>query len=409
MDVALSPEREAAKYGLNIRKLNAFSFFWMFLVVIPVIAPLFLSFGLSMQQFFKLQAIFGLSVALLELPTGYICDLWGRKLSILIGSFISGVAFTYLIFAQSYSQLVVYEIVQATALCFVSGADVALLYDSMNRQDRQQTSKSLANQQFFALVGESVASILGGLLVVISFQCVTIANALAGWVPFFIALTLYDPKREKVGRQRHGENLREVFRQVFLNNDKVVLLAFFNLVVWGLSSFIAVWIIQKYWADQGISLAYFGFIWAALNLTAGIVGKQVHWLERRFGAVSLIVVLCWAPICGYFGMSWVEGVAGVAFCFLFYVGRGISQVLLRETLNWRIPSNFRATVNSLQSLFFRLGFAMVGPAVGFGIDHLGMARTLQIVGGVFIALFLLLARPLIRILQKLAIKEVPVV
>jgi MFS family permease len=402
-----TPDAIESKLASNIKKLNVFNFFWMFLVVIPVIAPLFLNRGLNMEQFFKLQAIFGISVAILEVPTGYICDLWGRKQSILIGSFISGVAFTYLHFAETYSQLIIYEIVQAISLCFVSGADVALLYDSISSSDRTSASKSLANQQFAALVGESVASILGGLLVVISFKFVTAANAITGWVPFLIALTLYEPKTQKTGYRSHSENLTEVFRQIFLSNDPIVRWAFFNLTVWGLSSFIAVWIIQKYWADQGIGLAYFGGIWAALNLSAGLIGKQVHWLERRFGAVALMVVLCWAPICAYFGMSWLTGIAGVALGFLFYVGRGLSQVLLRETLNWRIPGKFRATVNSVQSLFFRLGFAIVGPAIGFSIDHLGMAPTLRILGGVFVLLFFFLAIPLIRVLRKMAITEVP--
>jgi hypothetical protein len=51
----------------------------MFLVIIPVIVPYFLSLGLDMKQVFQLQAIFGLTVALLEVPSGYLCDLGAEK------------------------------------------------------------------------------------------------------------------------------------------------------------------------------------------------------------------------------------------------------------------------------------------------------------------------------------------
>lgn len=391
----------------NLQKINIFSFFWMFLVVMPVIAPLFLSLNLNMKQFFELQAIFGIAVAVLEVPTGYISDLWGRKQSILVGAFLSGVAFTLLHFAESYSDLFVYEIIQAASLSFVSGADIAILYDSVSRNDRSSASKALANMQFASLLGESIASVLGGILVLISFKSVTLVNALMGWVPFFVAITIEEPVQKKLAGRNHGENLKEVARQLFFNKDKLVILAFFNLVLWGLSSFIAVWIFQKYWSERGIGIAYFGGIWAALNLTSGIIGKQVHWLERRFGVTALFIVSCWAAICAYFGMSWFQGVSGVLVCFLFYVCRGITQVILREALNWRLPGEFRATVNSIQSLFFRLIFAAVGPVIGIGIDQIGIDRTLRILGFAFVLIFLFLAMPLIRVFKKLHISEVP--
>jgi MFS family permease len=93
--------------GSNETKIYIFSFFWMFLVLMPVIVPFFLNLGLSMHQVFKLQAIFGIAVVALEIPTGYLCDLWGRKKTLVVGSFISGLGFTSLLFVQSFFGLVV--------------------------------------------------------------------------------------------------------------------------------------------------------------------------------------------------------------------------------------------------------------------------------------------------------------
>ena len=51
-------------------------FFTMFLVVMPILIPFWKTLGLSIQEILEIQAIFGLVMALFEIPTGYIADLW---------------------------------------------------------------------------------------------------------------------------------------------------------------------------------------------------------------------------------------------------------------------------------------------------------------------------------------------
>jgi MFS family permease len=115
----------------NIALISVRSLFGMFLIIMPIIVPYWRSLGLSMHEVLEIQAIFGLSVALLEVPTGYIADLFGRKLSVVLGSFISGVSFTILLFADSYWSLVLFEVVLALACSLVSGAEDAILYESI--------------------------------------------------------------------------------------------------------------------------------------------------------------------------------------------------------------------------------------------------------------------------------------
>ncbi len=173
-----------------------------------------------------------------------------------------------------------------------------------------------------------------------------------------------------------------------------------NLIVWGLATFFAVWMFQKYWQEHNIPLAYFGFIWAIYNISVGIAGKQVHSLEHKFGPGPLMVFLGLAPILAYWGMGLTGGYAGVAFGLLFYLSRGVNQVLLKDAMNWKTPSSFRATTNSLQSFFFRLGFAVFGPGVGYLIDRYGMRFALILLGCVFAVLFLVSLLPLIRAIAR---------
>src|SRR5262249_21971126 len=144
-----------------------------------------------------------------------------------------------------------------------------------------------------------------------------------------------------------------------------------------------------------VALAYFGVLWAACSLTTGVAGKATHKLEHLAGPLFILFLIGLLPVAAYFGMALVGGYAGVAFGLLFYVCRGFNYVMLKDVVNWRAPSQFRGTINSIQSFFFRLGFALFGPVVGMGIDKLGMNTMLGVLGGVFAVLFVVIMLPLI--------------
>lgn len=88
------------------------------------------------------------------------------------------------------------------------------------------------------------------------------------------------------------------------------------------------------------------------------------------------------------------GWGGIAFGFLDRASRGVSDVLLLNTMNEMISSGIRATVLSLSSLGVRAGFSVIGPVVEFGIDGWGLLSVMTALGLACAALFLLLVLPL---------------
>ncbi len=380
-----------------LSRIYAFGFFWMFLVIIPVMVPFFQSLGLSMENIFQLQAIFGVGVMLFEVPTGYLCDYFGRKKVLVTGAILNGIGFTLLFGAKTFLELAGFEVILAAGASLVSGADLSLIYDAIEVEGGSRTHKThaIANLQMSQVSGEATASILGGLLAALSFRHVLLANLLTSWIPLLIALSFKAPPYKRIKGGNHFKNLARVIRHV-LRGDPFLRVIFLNLLCWGLSTFFAVWIFQKYWQQQGIALGWFGAIWAGFNISVGIIGKQVHRIEKRFGAKPLLIFLALAPVAGYFGMAALSGWVGVLVGILFYLSRGITHVLLREAYNARIPSEFRATANSLIAGCFRLVFAIFGPLVGFVIDRSGITTALVGLGVVFGGLLLVLMPAMLR-------------
>ncbi len=320
----------------------------------------------------------------------------------MLGAFFAGVGFTYLIYAHTFVQLVIYELTLSLAFSFISGSDISLIYDSFKSDERQQAAKGLANLQFAMVMGESSSAILGGILVMWSFKYVLWASAIAMWIPFFISLFLKETQTEQMDRSTHFKNFKEMFVHVFRSDDKVLRLTFINMVVWSLSTYFAVWIFQKYWEEQRIPLRYFGILWATHSLFIGFTGKYVHSFEKKWGSSATLWGLGVCAFLGYFGMGFFGGLLGVACALFFPIIRGITQVLLRDAMNWRVPGKFRSTVNSAQSFCFRLGFALFGPPVGYCLDHFGLRATLQGLGLVFGVFALFILWPLVQTLKKVA-------
>lgn len=388
----------------NVPLISLRSLFAMFLVTMPVIVPYWRSLGLSMHEILEIQAIFGLAVAVLEVPTGYIADIFGRKLSVVLGSFISGVGFTILLFADSYWSLVTFEVVLALACTLVSGAEDAILYESI--PEGVSRKKVIGSFRSLGLIGEVLAALLAGILVAYSFQAVLWAQVVASWIPFLVSLFLVEPPRPAVERGSHIAEIRDVLVKVILR-DPLTRLVFINFVFAGLSSFCVVWLLQEFWRQAQVPVSYFGVMWAALMLVSVVVSRGAHAVESLLGAHRTLLLIALAPITGYVLMAFAPPLVGIAAGALFYVTRGLTYVIYQDAFNWRVPSQYRATANSFVSLFFRLGFVPIGPLLGSVVDGRGMQTGLVMLALGLCVILVTLLLPLVRRIDELHVEYIP--
>jgi MFS family permease len=378
-----------------MRRIYAFGAAWMGVVVMPVYVPFLTARGLTPGDVLSLQAVYGVAVMLFEIPTGAICDIAGRRRTLIIGAALNLLGLIAFAAAEGFPAYAAVEVLLAAGWSLASGADIALIYDVLDQTGapRDERRRVLANYVLAQVLGEAAASLLGGALAVWSLAAVGWATAAEAVAPLLIACILPGPSGASAAPVRVAE-IPRALREVF--GDHTRRLVFANMVVWGLSTFIAVWLLQPYWAEQRVSLDWFGVLWAATLVTVGIVGRAAPLVTRGLGQRGALLVLTLCPIAAYAGMAWLGGAAGVGCGFLFYVSRGLNAVNLREAFNHGVPSRMRATFNSLASGTFRLSYALCGPVVGLVMDRAGLDMALALLAGVFLTAFLLLTMPLLR-------------
>jgi MFS family permease len=250
-------------------------FFHSFMVVIPIFVPLVQGYGLSMAEVLQTQALFALTVALFEVPSGYIADLWGRKYAIQLGSLLNGFGFLSLIWAQSFADFLLYEFILGLGISLISGADLALLYDTETILQEQGepggagASRSLSRLISIEAGASGIAGIVASLLLIYSdMQTLLLVQALCGFMPLLLGVMLVETPRPKL-LVSHSANAREIFR-LLLFGKPVVLWTTLAIISFGLLAVYSFWMYQKYWEMRGLPVAWFGYVWAAFALVVSV-------------------------------------------------------------------------------------------------------------------------------------------
>jgi len=386
----------------NIRIVYALAFFHTFMLIAPVLVPFFESKGLSLSEIFYLQAIFAVVIVLLEAPSGYLADKMGRRAVLVIGSVAHGAGYLFLVFADGFWQLAVFEIILGIAMSMMSGADLALLYDTERAisEAEDEHSHSIAHLTSTKAFANGAGALLGGAMALWSFDAIVLAQAAVSWVCLVLAMLLVEPPVEQATSTTTTLDFRALYKHL-LKGDKLLRQVFIAIPLYNLSTFQVGWLVQPYWQEHGLTMFMFGILWFAQSFTVGIASHCGHALEKRKGAVFALMVIGILPIIGHFGMAWFDGWYGIGICFVLYFCRGLYQVVLVNALNKRVPGQVRATVNSLTSLSFRFGFILSGPLLGHIAETKGLSTALNLLGISSILMFLLIMLPLIRSVQAM--------
>ncbi len=380
----------------NLPNTLALGFFQVFLVIMPIAVPFFQSKGLTMQQVFLLQAIFATVVLVTEVPSGYMADLLGRKPTLVVGSLVAGIGQTLLVFADGFAGLAAFEIALGISGSLISGADIALLYDSEAALERSPEVQRRVVGRLYSIrtVSEAAAALMCSLLMLASMRYVVYVQALVGWIPLVLSLRLVEPPTARIEQTGHLRNMGRICRHM-LTDSVVLRLTFLALCIWSLTTFYAVWLIQQLWQTQGIDLTLFGCLWATLTAVAAVAGRWAHVAEARLGTSMVLVLMGLLPALGYAGLALLGPVGAFLASASFFLARGMGLVVLRDALNRRVPGSYRATANSLASFGFRGAFAVTGPLVGHVLDVWGMSTTLWLLAVSTLVIFVSLVLPLL--------------
>lgn len=102
-----------------------------FTLVMPIIVLFYKECGLDLADIFILKSVYSIAMVSLEIPTGYLADVWGRRNCLIAGCIFCFLGFTNYSISDTFTAFFLSEILLGFGQSLVSGADSALLYDTM--------------------------------------------------------------------------------------------------------------------------------------------------------------------------------------------------------------------------------------------------------------------------------------
>lgn len=252
----------------NIWKLYVIKGLKWFMLIMPIVVLFFQENGLSLQEVMILQGIYSFMVAVMEIPSGYLADVFGRKHTMILGAIFCFLGFLIISLSFNFWYFFIGEIILGIGSSFISGADSALMYDSLSESKKEDEYTKVEGVAYgIGNFSEAVAGICGGLLAEISLRLPWQVQVVVAALIIPITFLLVEPNVHKESRLPKNFNaIWQVVKFSLVENKVLKWLIILSSAV-GFATLSLAWFAQPYFKSIDMPLKYFGFAWAFLNLT----------------------------------------------------------------------------------------------------------------------------------------------
>lgn len=137
--------------------LKGYYFFSSLVFYAPVALLIRTSRGVSISEFFILQAILSFGIFIFEIPFGIITDKIGYKNSIIISHFSMLLARIILLFSFSFEFFVLESILEAVGFAFASGTIIGYEYEIIGEENFAVKSSVLGNYSTVGFIASTIS------------------------------------------------------------------------------------------------------------------------------------------------------------------------------------------------------------------------------------------------------------
>jgi len=376
----------------------------------PFIILYFREAGFSFLQIGVLYSIREVSTVVLEVPTGFIADIGGRKTSMIMSMAAYITSFTTFFLFRSFESAAGAMVLFAVGEAFRTGTHKAMILEYLRMTDQEEWKPDYYGATRAAsMLGSALNALIAAAMVFISgsYRYIFLAAALP-CVLNIINLASYPPALDRDGSRKGASRIS--FRESLHHSMVMLRDASARLSVLNSASFDAFFKVLKEYlqpvlraaalsvpllsalADRQRTALLAGGVYFLLFLMASTASRYSGRMSRRASGVGAAMNLTWmaaaatlmvAGISQYRSMFFVT----ISAYLVLYVLQNLRRPLCVSCISDRVDSRIMSVGLSVESLTKTLLMAVLAPLCGYGADRLGIGPMIALSAIIMAAIY----------------------
>ena len=326
----------------------------------------------------------------LDVPTGALADIFGKRFTLVISFFLSGLCNIGIAYSTNITNLLISVIIGGIAMSLYSGAFDALVYDSLLQQKKESLfNKVLSRITSYQLITMAISSTIGGFLYSYNHHLPFLLCGLFAFAASGLSLLFIEPKHEtsKFNFKNYLKQNTDGFKHLF-NKNLLRFVIFLGII----SCF---YVLSDEMLDSmlgyefGLSSQMLGILFSIIALSGALFSYLSSKVSHDKDLFWMILVLS-----GFSALTYLlSPLAGVVLGSVLLVTRSsimaVHNNFQSALLNQHISSKFRATTLSSFNLIKTLPYAVSAPILGAYMQQF-TAKNFAFFIGIIIAISLII-------------------
>lgn len=331
--------------------------------------------GLDVSDIALLKTFQMFIMFMFDMPLAYLSDKRSKKLSIILASLFSSIWLFLIGNCETLKWFYVAEFFNAISLSLFNGAFIAYLINMKKYLDDNNTIKAIIGQyNKYHFIGMGLAAYLGSALATNNINNLWfLSSALMFTLTITFSFLLpIEPKffEPHNNRSRPIKELFDIFKDLFLNSENNVKVLLFLFVALYYQIIIQFWQLMLSGEDIGYihNTHHYGLAFVSILLAQSIAG----FIVEKF-SLKIIVLSSGLIVLFIFSLSQFIALDSKSMIFLLpllFMLSKIMMIFLQADVHDRIPSELRATYDSVISTSGKVMIFFILPFIGYAMKKL---------------------------------------
>lgn len=377
----------------------------------PFLILFYLSIGLNFFQIGILVSFQNICVNLMEIPSGALADIYGRKSSMIVSLVSYIFAFAIFAFSHSYPPLFAAVFFYSIGEAFRTGTHKAMIFDWLRQNNRMgEKTRVYGFTRSWSKYGSAVSVIISTIIIIFSnsYRWIFIFSI----IPYIAGvwnIACYPAYLDN--KQEQKMNIRNIFLHTFGSIKKTFADIRIRKLVIQSMGFEGVFEVVKDYLQpvlkaQALVLAAMfllpekestavivGIVYFILHIVSAEASRKAHVFQGKFKSdQSAIIVMIFTG----FALAFISSagiylkfyIMAIAAYIFYYIIQNFWRPILVAQYDDLAESTEQATILSIESQTKTVGITILAPVAGYLADNYGIESSLMIMAAILLVLWL---------------------